>query len=136
MLLENRSKMKFQVQLDLKFDDESVKTLTVNVGDTIRIAFRRNGVKLIRQGKVIKIFPSRIIESQLYGSKKLSSIIELDCSTDYKAISYKVDIDDILDILDVVENGGEDNPGTGTECQCDEYWHDLDELFESSEVTS
>ena len=71
MLLENRSKMKFQVELDLKFDDESVKTLTVNVGDTIRIAFRRNGVKLIRQGKVIKIFPSRIIESQLYGSKKL-----------------------------------------------------------------
>ena len=136
MLLENRSKMKFQVELDLKFDDESVKTLTVNVGDTIRIAFRRNGVKLIRQGKVIKIFPSRIIESQLYGSKKLSSIIELDCSTDYKAISYKVDIDDILDILDVVENGGEDNPGTGNECQCDEYWHDLDELFESSEVTS
>lgn len=128
MLLENRSKMKFFVELDLKFDDESTKYLVVNVGDTIHISFRRNGVKLTRQGRVKAIYPSRIVESQLYGSKKLSAIIELDCSVDYKSISYKVDIDDILDILPVEEE--EETPGGDGDCQCDEYLHDLNELLE------
>lgn len=131
MLLDNRSKMKFYVELDLKFEDESVKALTVNIGDTINIVFRRNGVKLTRQGKVTNIFPSRIVESQLYGSKRLSSIIELDCSTDYKAIRYKVDIDDILDILPVVDDG---NTGSG-DCDCDNYWNDLGELLEEDTET-
>ena len=86
------------------------------------VAFTKTGERLVGE-------PAK--RQAVTNAARTISSIKREMGTD-----YKVDIDDILDILDVVEYGGEDNPGTGTECQCDEYWHDLDELFESSEVTS
>ncbi|MDD3121883.1 MAG: hypothetical protein PHC62_00040 [Candidatus Izemoplasmatales bacterium] len=99
MLLNNKSKLCYRIELDLTFDDDSNKKATINVDDTIHISFRKNGVKLVRQGKVRNIYPSRITESKLYGTNKLSAIIELDCSKDYQKELHKIDIDDILDFL-------------------------------------
>ena len=119
MLLENKSKLHFFAELDLKFEDDSTKKLTVNIGDTINISFKCNGVKITKQGVVTNIYPSRIIESQLYGSKKLSAVLELDCSSQFKSFCYKVDINDILDILPIVENP-DDGTGfpNGEICKC------------------
>lgn len=125
MLLENKSKLHFFAELDLKFEDDSTKKLTVNIGDTINIAFKCNGVRLTKQGVVTNIYPSRIIESQLYGSKKLSAVLELDCSSDYKAFTYKIDINDILDILPVEEIPS-DGSGSSEE---NTVWNTLEDLM-------
>lgn len=125
MLLQNNSKLHFFAELDLKFEDDSTKKLTVNIGDTINIAFKHNGVRVIKQGVVKNIYPSRIVESQLYGSKKLSAVLELDCSSEYKSFCYKVDINDILDILPVEEYSG--NCGCGSSKRI--VWNDLEELL-------
>lgn len=133
MLLENKSKLHFFAELDLKFEDDSTKKLTVNIGDTINISFKCNGIKIKKQGVVTNIYPSRIIESQLYGSKKLSAVLELDCSSQFKAFSYKVDINDILDIHPVEEidqdgtGDGSDKPGCVDD---DNVWNDLSELLD------
>ena len=122
MLLENKSNLCFYAVIDLKFEDGTVKTETFNVGDMVHIVFRRNGVRLERQGEIKRIYPSRIVESQLYGSKKLSAVLDLDCSTTAKSTMYKVDISDILDVLEV-------QPVEDNKCDCDQYLNDLNELF-------
>ena len=124
MLLENKSKLCFSAELNLVFDDETTKTLSVNVGDIIRIAFKHNGVRLDEQGKVTNIYPSRIVESQLYGSKKLSAVLELDCSSEFKSYRYKIDICDILDILPTTIS-----PETAGDFG---VWNDLREIAESN----
>ena len=121
MLLTNNSKLHFYVEVNLTFDDDSSKNTVVNVGDTIHLVFRHNGIKLDRQGTVKSIYPSRIVESQLYGAKKLSAVLELDCSSDYKSTMYRVDISDILDILPVL--GEEEANDTN------DVWNDLSDLL-------
>lgn len=132
MLLENKSKLHFFAELDLKFEDDSTKKLTVNIGDVINIAFKHNGVRITKQGIVKNIYPSRIVESQLFGSKKLSAVLELDCSSDYKAFCYKVDVNDILDILPI-EVEPDQNPGENPnpDPDGDGVWNDLAELLNS-----
>lgn len=99
MLLNNASKLNYAVDIDLTFDDDTRKTMTVKEGDTINVTFRYNGVKLTKQGEVLAIYPSKIMESQLYGVKKMSAVLEIDASTEFKSCTYKVDIDDILDVM-------------------------------------
>ena len=119
MLLNNASKLNYSVDIDLTFDDESRKTLTVKEGDTVNLTFRYNGVKLTKQGEVLSIYPAKIMESQLYGVKKLSAVIELDASTEFKSATYKVCIDDILDINNINIEPEEE----------EDVLHDLDELI-------
>ena len=119
MLLNNASKLNYSVDIDLTFDDDTRKTMTVKEGDTINITFRYNGVKLTKQGEVLAIYPSKIMESQLYGVKKMSAVLEIDASTEFKSCTYKVDIDDILDI-----NANKVEPTEESD-----VLHDLDELL-------
>ena len=81
MLLNNASKLNYSVDIDLTFDDDTRKTMTVKEGDTINVTFRYNGVKLTKQGEILAIYPSKIMESQLYGVKKMSAVLEIDAST-------------------------------------------------------
>lgn len=127
MLLNNKSRLCFYAEIDLTFDDETNKKAIFRVGDTIRLSFRRNGVKLTKQGVIKNIYPSRIVESQLYGTKKLSAVLDLDCSTNYRSFSYKIDISDILDILPV-----EEKPEQPSNPDDDGYWNDLGELVEDN----
>ena len=122
MLLTNKSKLNFYVDIDLTFDDDSNKKTTLNVGDKTRIVFRYNGVKKEIQGEIKSIYPSRVIESNLYGTKKLSAILEIDAFDDYKSNMVKVDISDILDILPLEESGS-DNANES------HNWNDLSELL-------
>lgn len=119
MLLNNASKLNYSVDIDLTFDDDTRKTLTVKEGDSINVTFRYNGVKLTKQGEILAIYPAKIMESQLYGTKKMSAIIEIDASTDYKSCTYKVCIDDILDI-----NANKVEPTEESD-----VLHDLDDLM-------
>lgn len=114
MLIGNKSKLVYKVDLCLEMEDGTVQNLEVNEGDIIHIKFRHNGFLLTKQGKVMKINPSRIIESEFYGTQKLSAILDMDCSEEYRQELYKVDISDILQILPVYVTMGEpseDNSG-------------------------
>lgn len=107
MLIVNRSKLVYKLDLCLEMDDGTVQNQEVKEGDIVHLKFRYNGFVLTKQGVVKKINPSRIMESQFVATTRLSAIMDLDCSEQYRNELYKVDISDILEILPVYVTMGE-----------------------------
>lgn len=102
MLIRNISKVIVEVQIELLFDDNSVKKDIIRVGDEIKVVYRKNFKKIENIG-VVKSITTRMdnrvnsMNQEICKSSFIHPYLEIDFSEDFKSSNDRISVDDILD---------------------------------------
>lgn len=111
MLIKNTSEIIRSVRLNLEYDDGTVKSKILSVGDSLELVFRRNCEKQTYVGIITNI--GERVHSPIGKRAYQIAYIEFDYSEDFHARKLKIDLCDIIDFSEV------DLPGSGCNCGCD-----------------
>ena len=98
MLVANKSKVIVEIDLNLVFDDDTIKSFIVQEGDILAIVFRQNFKNLQKVGRIVKI---EYVAPPKNSGVEPSALITFDCSGKHSANIQKILLDDILNVEQV-----------------------------------
>lgn len=98
MLIENRSKVIVEIDLNLIFDDSTIKSFRLKEGDIIAITYRQDFKKLQKVGMVKNI---AYVAPPKNSGIEPSALLTMDFSGKHSSNIQKIMLDDILNVEQV-----------------------------------
>lgn len=93
MLINTTYKTNIQVTLSLEFDDNTTKKGTLEVGDIVKVTYRKDHRKYEDTGKIINVF----IFANGLPTNRETVVFEFDFSDDYDSKKRRIPVYDIID---------------------------------------
>ena len=93
MLINTTYKTNIQVTLSLEFDDDTTKKGTLEVGDIVKVTYRKDYRKCQDTGKIVNIY----IFANGLPTNRETVVFEFDFSDDYDSKKRKIPVHDIID---------------------------------------
>ena len=98
MLIANKSKVIVEIDLNLIFDDNSIKSFRLKEGDIIAITYRQEFKKIQKVGRVTKI---TYVAPPKNSDIEPSAILTMDFSGKHSSNIRKIALEDILNVEEV-----------------------------------
>lgn len=98
MLLENRSRVIVEIDLNLIFDDSTIKSFRLKEGDIIAITYRQNFKKMQKVGMIKNI---AYIAPPQKSNLEPSAVLTMDFSGKHSSNIRKIALEDILNVEEV-----------------------------------